>query len=186
MSAAALVRVGLLLGAAGALELACRTGMIDRFTMIPPSEMAAALVDVLASGRVNADLAFTLGNVVAAIAVSVVLGFALGVAIHAWPRLRRVVAPMLAAYYAVPTFAFYPICVVIFGVNRLPLIAIGAIFGVVAMIVSTIDGMDRIPRAFIKTARNYRMSPLATALLVQLPAAARISSPASSSRSAIR
>lgn len=167
-----LIRLVVVIAFIGAVEGLCRTGVIDPFTMIAPSQMVVALVHVLADGHIGADAAFTLTNTLAAIAVAIVLGFALGAVVHAFPRLRRVVTPLLAAYYAVPTFVFYPVLIVMLGLNRLPLIAIGAALGIVGMMVSTLDGLDRVPRVLLKTARAHRMTPLATALLVQLPAAA--------------
>jgi len=153
------------------LELACRTGLIDPFTLIAPSAMAVSLFGLVRDGKIGADLAFTLTNMAAATALAVVVGFVLGAAIHALPRLRRVADPLLAAYYAVPTFVFYPLLVVILGLNRLPLIVIGAMFGTVGMAVNTIDGIDRIPPVLLKTASVYRMDPLRAVLFIKLPAA---------------
>ena len=53
----------------GVLEFACRSGMIDHRVMIPPSEMVAALVPLLASGQLHDDIVRTLG----VIAISVVI-----------------------------------------------------------------------------------------------------------------
>ena len=47
--------------------------------------------------------------------------------------MRRALDPLLASYYAVPTFMFYPLFIVLFGLNRWPLIAIGFLFAVVAV-----------------------------------------------------
>lgn len=172
MSRVVLLRLIVIIGFVAVIELLCRTGAISPMTMIPPSAMVVSLVHIILSGKADADLAFTLTNIAAAVALSIVSGFVLGTIIHALPRLRRVADPLLAAYYAVPTFVFYPLLIVIFGLNRLPLIVIGAMFGVVGMAVSTIDGIDRIPRVLLKTAHAYRMNPIATALLLKLPAAA--------------
>ena len=49
---------------------------------------------------------------------------------------------------------------------------IGFMLGVVAVIVNTLNGLDRVPRVLRKTARIQRMGFLATALLVALPYAA--------------
>ncbi len=155
-----------------ALEVLCRAGAINRQTMIPPSAMAAALAHFVAAGAVTDDALVTLKNVAAAFLASVVGGFVLAVVIHALPRLRRVLDPLFASYYAVPTFVFYPVLLAVFGMNDLPIVAIGTLFGIVAMIVSTLNGLDRIPRALVKTARVLRMSPLASALKVKLPAIA--------------
>ena len=171
MRYAGLIRVAVVVAFIGAVEVLCRTGVIDPFTMIAPSQMVVALVHILAHGHIGPDAAFTLTNTLAAIALSVVAGFALGAVVHGLPRLRRVVTPLLAAYYAVPTFVFYPVLIVMLGLNRLPLIVIGAALGVVGMMVSTLDGLDRVPRVLLKAARAYRMSPVSIALRIKLPAA---------------
>lgn len=118
------------------------------------------------------DITGTLTNVLAAFILSVTVGFVLGVAIHSVRRLRRAVDPFLATYYAIPFFAFYPLMVSIFGLNAAPIIAIGFMFGVVAMIINTMNGLDRIRPALLKTARICGMGPVRTALLVKLPSAA--------------
>ncbi len=172
MSKLGAVRLLVVLFFIGLVEALCRLGVIDRLTMIPPSEMTVALAGLVAKGDIWPDAGFTLFNILAAIVISVVLGFASGTVVHGLPRLRRVVTPLLAAYYAVPSFVFYPVLIVLFGLNRLPLIAIGATLGVVGMMVSTLDGLDRIPRALVKTGAVYRLGPLRQALLIKLPAAA--------------
>jgi NitT/TauT family transport system permease protein len=178
MSRVALTRCVLVVGGVAAVEgglrpgkACCRTGIINRLTMIPPSAMIVAALHLLTIRSIQADLLFTVTNAAAAIAIAVSAGFAAGIAIKALPRLRRVIDPLLAAYYAVPTFIFYPMLVAILGLNRAPLIAIGAVLGIVAMIVNTLDGLDRIPPVYLKTAAALRMPRLQTALLVQLPAA---------------
>ncbi len=171
MGPAGWLRLVVVVGFFAALEVLCRTGVIDPFTMIAPSEMVLSLAGLVQQGKVASELAFTLGNMVMAIVLAIATGFTTGVILHSLPRLRRVVDPLLGAYYAVPHFIFYPILVVIFGLGRLPLIVIGAVFGVVAMIVNTMDGFDRIPRVFEKTSRAYRLDPLRTIFLIRLPAA---------------
>ncbi|MFZ0723871.1 MAG: ABC transporter permease subunit, partial [Xanthobacteraceae bacterium] len=48
----------------------------------------------------------------------------------------------------------------------------GVATAIVAMIIATINGLDRIPRVLTKVARVHRMGRLSTALRLQLPAAA--------------
>lgn len=156
MTKVGVTRAALVAGAFVALEILCRVGTIPSATMIPPSEMLVALWQILKSGRANADIAFTILNTLAAIVVSVVLGFWLGAMLHALPRARRVFEPLLSAYYAVPVFIFYPLLIVAFGVGRTALIAMGAMFGIVAMIVNTMIGLDRVPRVIGRTASVMR------------------------------
>src|SRR5262245_16735225 len=111
------LRVAFLVGATGAVDILCRTGVIPNFTMIPPSQMAAHLGAGLWAGTYTADIAFTFANIGAAIAISILLGAGLGLVIHARPRLRRLLDPMLASYYSVPTFVFYPLLIVLLGLT---------------------------------------------------------------------
>jgi NitT/TauT family transport system permease protein len=172
MTRAGLIRLFVIIALVGALELACRTGLIDHRVIIPPSEMAVALWTLLASGALNADIGLTLGMIALVIALSTVLGFAAGIAIHALPRLRAALEPFFATYYAVPIFIFYPVLIAIFGLSIMPIVLIGVATAIVAMIIATLNGLDRVPRVLGKVARVHRLGRLATALQLQLPAAA--------------
>jgi NitT/TauT family transport system permease protein len=166
------IRLLVVAGLIGAFEALCRFGVIPHTVVIPPSEMADSLWQILINGRHNADIVSTFRNVLVSSALAITLGFAIGLAIHALPRLRAAIEPLLASYYAVPTFMFYPIFVVVFGVNAGAIIAIAVLLAIVAMIASTLTGLDRIPAVLRKTARVFRMSVPARALLIDLPAAA--------------
>jgi NitT/TauT family transport system permease protein len=171
MSRLGWIRLAVIAAAVGLLELACRAGLIDHRVVIPPSEMADALVRLLISGEANDQIARTFAIVAGAAAISAVAGFALGAAIHAVPRLRQALDPLLASYYAVPIFIFYPVMIAIFGLSAVPILLMGVATAMVAMIVATLTGLDRIPRVLGKVARVHRMGRLATALRVNLPAA---------------
>jgi NitT/TauT family transport system permease protein len=166
------IRLIVIVAAIALLEAACRLGWIDHRVVIPPSEMAQALIRLLLSGQANAQIALTFGIVIAAVAISVVGGFALGVVIHALPRLRQALDPFFATYYAVPIFIFYPVFIVIFGLSAMPIVLMGVATAIVAMVIATLNGLDRVPRVLTKVARVHRMGRIATALRLKLPAAA--------------
>jgi NitT/TauT family transport system permease protein len=166
------IRLIIIVAAIAALELACRLGYINPHVLIPPSEMAKSLVSLLASGEINDDIVRTLGVVAGAVALSVVFGFAFGLLIHALPRVREALDPFFATYYAVPVFIFYPVLIAIFGLSPVPIMMIGVATAIVAMIIATLNGLDRVPRVLTKVARVHRMGTIATALKLQLPAAA--------------
>jgi NitT/TauT family transport system permease protein len=173
MSRAGLLRLLVVCGAILALELACRLSLVSRVTIIPPSEMLAALAGLAVRAPwFWSDVRYSLVNLALAILLSVVGGFAIGLALHAAPRLRRVLDPLFTSYYAVPTFVLYPLLIVVFGIGPASLIVMGALFGIVAMIVATLTALDRIPLVLFKLARVARLGPLRTALLIKLPAAA--------------
>jgi NitT/TauT family transport system permease protein len=172
MSRVTLVRLAVVAGFVALIEALCRCGVINPLTLLPPSAMAAHLFELLTSGEINEAMARTFSNVAIAFALSVVVGFAVSVVIHALPRLRRVCDPLLASYYSVPVFVFYPLLVSLLGLNRWPLVAIGFMFGVTAMVIATLNGLDRVPRVLLKLARVHRMSRGSEVLRIILPAAA--------------
>jgi NitT/TauT family transport system permease protein len=172
MSRAARYRLAFIAGAVLLLESLCRTGVIDRLTMQPPSDMVRDLVVLLASGSMNGALMKTLTNVAIACVLAVVFGVIFGVAVHGYRAVRQGLEPLFATYYAIPVYAFYPMFIILFGLGDVPQILIGFMLAVVAVIVNTLNGLDRVPRVLLKTARIYRLGPIATARKITLPAAA--------------
>ena len=166
-----LASIGIVAACVAALQLACLAGLVKHTVIIAPSEMAASLWQILRSGEFTHAILLTLTDIGLSAAISIAAGFGLGVAIHSIAFLRRGIEPYLASYYAVPTFIFYPVFIVLFGVGSAPIIAITVLLAIVAMITATLNGLDRIPEVLSKTAAILRLSPLKRALLVQLPAA---------------
>lgn len=154
-----------------ALELACRGGWIKHITMVPPSIMARAAVDVLLDPGIRASIMVTLAEVLIAITLAIVMGMAIGLWLFAVPWLRRLADPVLGAWYAVPIFVFYPVMIVLFGIGEKPIIAIAVVFAIAAMILCTVVALERIPPALIKTARMFRLSLRQRVAFLLLPAA---------------
>jgi len=172
MTSVGWIRLGVIAAAVVALELLCRTGVIPAFTMIAPSAMAQGLFEILRSGRFAQDIGVTLRNVSIAIVAAMAAGVLLATALHSLPALRRILDPLFATYYAIPMYAFYPLLIVVLGLGDLPQVAIGFLLAIVAVLLNTLNGLDRVPRVLLKTARVHRLGPLRTALRVRLPFAA--------------
>jgi len=124
---------------------------------------------MLVSGRMNSAIAKTLSNTTIALLLALSVGIVVGALVHRWRALRDTLDPLFATYYAVPVFAFYPFFIVVFGLGDLPQILIAFMLGVVAVIVNTLNGLDRVPSVLLKTARILRLSPTDTALRMTLP-----------------
>jgi NitT/TauT family transport system permease protein len=171
-AAISLTRIAVIVGGIALLEVLCRRHIINPLTLIPPSEMATSLWHLFGSQKIWDDIAQTFSTVAFSFVLSVAAGFALGALIHALPRVRRAVDPLLASYYSIPFFVFYPLLIALFGLNTVPLIVIGFIFATAAMVISTLNGLDRVPRVMTKTSRILRLSPTRAIWSVTLPAAA--------------
>jgi NitT/TauT family transport system permease protein len=171
MSRVTWYRIAVVTGAIALLEALCLTGVIDKFTMQPPHLIMRDFYRMLVSGRMNAAIAKTLTNTVLAFVLALGVGVIAGAILHRLRGMRDALDPLFATYYAVPVFAFYPFFIVVFGLGDVPQVLIGFMLGVVAVIVNTLSGLDRVPAVLLKTARILRLSPIDTALRVTLPSA---------------
>jgi NitT/TauT family transport system permease protein len=172
MTRAAPFRTALFVLVIALLEVLCRVGVIDKLTMQPPHRIVMDLWRILASGSLNAAIAKTLGNAAAAFVLALAIGVAAGVVLHRLKPVRETLDPLFATYYAIPIFAFYPLLIILFGLGDAPQILIGFMLGVVAVIVNTLNGLDRVPRTLVKTAQIEQMGPLETVWSISLPYAA--------------
>lgn len=164
-----LLRIAVIAAFVALLELLCRIGVIDNFTMPPPTRIVRDLIALLASGTLIPAILKTLGNAATAFVMAVGVGIVAAVVIHSLRPLREALDPLFATYYAIPVLAFYPLLIILFGLGDVPQILIAFMLGVVAVILNTLNGLDRVPRVLLKTARITRMSRVDTALKVTLP-----------------
>lgn len=162
-------RLGLLAAAVAVLEALCATGRIDRLTMQPPHRLAADLWRMLASGTLTGAILRTLANAAAAFLAAMSSGVTGAVLLHRMRFLRETLDPLFATYYAIPVFAFYPLLIVLFGLGDLPEILIGTMLAVVSVVVTTLNGLDRVPRVLLKTARVSGLGRGETVRRIVLP-----------------
>lgn len=154
------------------LEVAPRAGWVDSYSMVPISEMATT------AGGLLVDPVFLTDNLLPsllAIGLSFVLagtlGILIGLAVWTFPWARKILDPWLATYYAIPTFALYPLLVVLLGVGLLPIVLLGTLFAVVAMISATVDGLDAIPGSIIRLTKVLSMGSADRLFKILIPAA---------------
>jgi len=169
--AALVVRIAILASAVALLEIGCRLGFIDTLTVIAPSDMIASMIDQIRSGDLAASIVTTFSTILIAFVLAVALGTALGALIHRVPRLRDVADPLLASYYSVPTFIFYPLLVALLGLGKAPLVVLGILSAAPAVVISTLSGLDGVAPVLMKLARVHRLTPARTLAWIVLPAA---------------
>lgn len=169
MKSPILWRILILAGFVALLEALCLTGTINKLTMQPPHRMVTDLYAILVAGSLNRAIAKTLGNAATAFVIAMIAGVIGAIIIHRLRWVRATLEPLFATYYAIPVFAFYPLLIILLGLGDAPQIFIGAMLGVVAVIVNTLNGLDRVPKVLLKTARINQMGAIETALRVTLP-----------------
>lgn len=154
------------------LEGAPRLGLVDSYSLVPLSEMVTRMLTLLVDPEfLGDDLLPSLASIAASFVLASVFGILMGVLIWAIPALRKIFDPWLATYYAIPTFALYPLLVVLLGVGMMPIVLLGTLFAIVSMISATVDGLDALPKSVLKLTTVLRMGFWQRMFKVLLPGA---------------
>ena len=102
-------------------------------------------------------------------AAAYLAGVIIGTVLHGHKTTRAILDPLFATYYAIPVFAFYPLFIVMFGLGDGPQVLIGFMLAIVAVIITTLNGLDRVPLVLKKTAQVNGLNALQTARHITLP-----------------
>ncbi len=106
-----------------------------------------------------------------ALALSYVMGLAIGVALGAHRLSGAVGEPILVALYSLPKVTLYPVILLVFGLGLSAKVAFGAIHGVVPVAIFAMNAIRNIKPAYLKTAKTMRLAPHQVVATVIVPAA---------------
>ncbi|WP_426405209.1 ABC transporter permease [Streptomyces sp. R-07] len=113
----------------------------------------------------------TLSQVLAAVAVTLVLGFALGVAAARSARLGRVLRPVLDVFQTLPQFVYLIPVVALFGVGRAPAVVAAVVYALPAVVRITAQGVRAVDPAALESSRSLGATGRQQLFQVQLPLA---------------
>ncbi|MFE6856156.1 ABC transporter permease subunit, partial [Streptomyces sp. NPDC057674] len=113
----------------------------------------------------------TLSQVLAAVAVTLVLGVALGVAAARSTRLGRALRPVLDVFQTMPQFVYLIPVVALFGVGRAPAVAAAVVYALPAVVRITAQGVRGVDPAAMESSRSLGATDRQQLFQVQLPLA---------------
>jgi ABC-type nitrate/sulfonate/bicarbonate transport system permease component len=141
-----------------AVELLIRVGVINRFIVPMPTQIAASFERVIVEedilGRFRATFfeAFTAG------AMITVVGIAFGILLYRVTLLRQATETWVAALASAPTVLMYPLFLVIFGRSAWTIIMMGFVAGLPPVILKTIEGLSGTRAVLINVGRSLKLS----------------------------
>ncbi|WP_394431231.1 ABC transporter permease [Streptomyces sp. SGAir0957] len=130
--------------------------------------LAMAAIGVLGVWKPSLD---TLSQVLAAVAVTLVLGFAVGIAAARSERLERVLRPVLDVFQTMPQFVYLIPVVALFGVGRAPAAAAAVVYALPAVVRITSQGLRQVDPAAMEASRSMGATTGQQLRKVQLPLA---------------
>jgi len=136
----------------------------------PPWTTIVFAMSLLGSANFWPHAGATLLAFAEALAISTLLGVALGL----WLGLRRfagdVAEPILAALYTIPKVTLYPLILLLFGLNLSAKVAFGVIHGLIPIVLFTLAAVRNLPPVYRRAARTLRLTPWQTVTTVLAPA----------------
>ncbi|MYT68629.1 MULTISPECIES: ABC transporter permease subunit [unclassified Streptomyces] len=130
--------------------------------------LAMAAIGYLGVWKASLD---TLSQVLAAVAVTLVLGFATGIAAARSNRFERLLRPVLDVFQTMPQFVYLIPVVALFGVGRAPAVAAAVVYALPAVVRITTQGLRQVDPAALEASRSMGATTAQQLRQVQLPLA---------------
>ncbi len=113
----------------------------------------------------------TLAIVIASVAVSLLIGFPLGVLMARSDRVQAILQPVLDAMQTMPSFVYLIPAMMLFGLGKVPAVFSTVIYSVPPIIRLTDVGIRGVPETVVEAARSFGANDRQVLFDVQLPLA---------------
>ncbi|MET8670444.1 ABC transporter permease subunit [Streptomyces albidoflavus] len=150
------------------LIVAALAWLIGTWRTALTATLAMAAIGVLGVWNPSLD---TLSQVLAAVAVTLVLGFATGIAAARSNRVEAVLRPVLDVFQTMPQFVYLIPVVALFGVGRAPAVAAAVVYALPAVVRITTQGLRGVDADALESARSLGATSSQQIRQVQLPLA---------------
>lgn len=157
-----------------ALELLVATGSVSQLVLSRPSQVAIRLWQDMGTSELWQSLATTVREVIAALALTLLIGCALGYAFYRFGAFRAAAEPMLVAFYSAPAILLYPIFLTFLGQGSATVITMAVILGAVPIAINMAVGFAGIEPIWRKVGRSLHATPTQMVTRILIPAATPI------------
>lgn len=142
---------------------------IKRYLLPPLSDVLATLWQ--ARALILKEAWVTAGEIVIGYFCAVVAGALLGLAIFAWPTMRRTLYPLIVLFQGLPKVALAPLLVIWFGYGLSSKVLMAFLFAFFPVVVATLGGLAGTPEHLLEHFRAIRASPMTTFVRLRIPSA---------------
>jgi len=154
-----------------AAEGLIRAGLVNRFIVPLPSEVAASFGRVITEEDIVNRFRLTFLEALTAGAMITVVGVLVGLLLYRVRLLRQATETWIAAMASAPTVLMYPLFLVIFGRSAWTIIMMGFVSGLPPVILKTIEGLAGTRRVLIDVGRSFKLTPTQQFVKILFPAA---------------
>ena len=162
----------LLVAGAALWWLGSSLGVWSEAVLPKPGNVWEALVEALGTRAFWKDAGRTAAEVALSFAAGSLLGLLAGVLFWKWQPLGRIFEPYLVSFYAVPLVLFYPIMIVMVGINIWSVVILATIMALIPMALNTWIGLSGLKPVYLKLGRTLQVSRRQLLFEIALPGAA--------------
>jgi len=144
---------------------------MDPIFMAPPSAIFNAALELLQSGALRKAMVESLWPFAVGMALTVIFGIAIGIAIAQWRVVEYILDPFINALYAIPRIALVPLIVLWAGLEFTGKVTILVSVAVFPIIVNTYAGIRDVRGSMLEIGRAYGATESQIFFKIILPAA---------------
>jgi NitT/TauT family transport system permease protein len=152
-----------------AVEILIRVGLINRFIVPLPSEVAASFGRVIVEEDILHRFLLTAWECLGAGVLLTIFGIAIGVLLHRVQLFRLACETWVAAMASAPLVLAYPLFLVLFGRSATTIIIMSFLAGLAPVILKTIEGLSGTRRVLINVGRSFNLTPSQQFWKIYLP-----------------
>lgn len=153
------------------IEGLIRVGLINRFVVPLPSQIAVSFERVILEEDIPRRFLQTAGECLAAGILVTVVGISFGALLHRVHLLRQATETWVAALASAPTVLMYPLFMVIFGRSATTIVMMGFAAGLAPVILKTVEGLSGTRRVLINVGRSFKLTERQLFWKILFPAA---------------
>lgn len=160
----------LVIGALLALwETVVRIAEIPLYVLPAPSDMLAAFAAEFPT--LGSHALVTVGEALAGMAISFVVGIAIGIVLDALPLVKKCIYPILVVTQTVPVIVLAPIFIIYMGFGYAPKILTVVLMCFFPIVVSFGDGLGEMDEGYLNLVRTYGGTRWQIYRIVKIPSA---------------
>lgn len=145
-------------------------GQMNPLFMAPPSRIVEAGIELARTGELEKAFLATLYPFVIGMAITIVAGIAIGVAMAQWRLVEYTLDPFVNAFYAIPRIALVPLIILWAGLETTGKVSILVSIAIFPVIINTFAGIRDVRGSLLEVGRAYGATDLQIFTKIVMPA----------------
>lgn len=152
-----------------AWEFVVRMHLISPIMLSSPSAIAEASVRLVASGELKKHLLVSAHEFIVGLAISFIIGLPTAIIAGWYTRAGWLLQPLVAALYATPTVALFPLIIIFVGIGFWDKVLLISISGFLQIFVATTAGIRATDHRWVRLGRSFSASQMKVFRSIVIP-----------------